>query len=248
LLTVVGILGTPLASVLLLTAALIHSLAYALLGVADYPWYSLWLQSALRVVTMVGAITVVQLACRKAAQQWRAHHDAPRLGGRVRPFWTAAAAIVMATLVISPTSHTETYAAFPGVARTWAFRNYHLAAEEICSPSSSTPKGRRTLILAEEVGVLGYYCHEAEIRDINGLATPGVDATSLNRWDHWISKYEPDYLVARGTGQAFLEGFPRQRVIGRGEKAITVYRRPSSSRPAIGPLSELSMHSRGAAN
>ena len=77
------------------------------------------------------------------------------------------------------------------------------------------PPGVRPVLLTDEVGVLGYYLPEYELRDSVGLATPGLSAAYLRNFRHVVQLYNPEYIV-RGAWVTSLKGFTREINFGRG--------------------------------
>lgn len=234
-----GRLGT-----LLLGLTLLQVVAYSFLGVAAYPWYGWLLQLAVHAHVVFGLGLAAALAVSAAWSRWP---GAP--GGQASP------ARVLATLALAGGAAAAPFLSFgrdpgipgaPLVAR--YLTPYREIAELLCGPGApAPPAGRRHVLLAEEVGLLAYYCPEAEVRDVNGLASPGLTPQNLNDWGFWIARYRPDFLVTRGEGRPELwlhpPGAARPELAYRARRSyppgglarLTVYTRESLSSASFLP-------------
>jgi hypothetical protein len=50
-------------------------------------------------------------------------------------------------------------------------------------------------VLAEEVGICSYYLQNIEVRDVAGITTPNIAASTMYDWSYFIDLYKPRYLI-----------------------------------------------------
>lgn len=50
------------------------------------------------------------------------------------------------------------------------------------------------VLLAHEIGILGYYLEEAVIRDLNGIASPDVTVDNINDLGYFVTHYSPRFI------------------------------------------------------
>ena len=74
------------------------------------------------------------------------------------------------------------------------------------------------VLLAPEIGILGYCLRGQLIRDLSGLATPIEDHRRINDQDHFVLLLEPRFLLIMGGGQ------PETRFFAQAGRGLT-YRR-----------------------
>lgn len=203
---VVGALLLGWTSVVLLGAAALHWAAYAWLEIAAYPWYSWLLQLAISLCMVVGIGWMVRTALRRLPFRWQ-----PRTTD-----WTALglSAALVATRLVSY-GEIRPFAGNPSLIDSGAVRAYvQVAGVLIERASGTTSSGSPAIALCEEVGILSYECASVVIRDINGVASPGLTRKNLNDWQFWVEKYSPEFLVARSDTAAtrVYADFPGHRL------------------------------------
>jgi hypothetical protein len=204
--TVVGLRVSGSAGIALVATAGLHGLAYAILSVADYPWYSWQLMLSVRLVTCFGAAVAllggVALLYRQLGRRLPGLQALPArvLSGLL--FLPCLAAIGWWTISFVPASIFEHHSAMGGAGFVTTY--YDVAQYLLDDQRERNHTGKRPTILAEEIGILGYYCPEFEIRDIHGLTVTGITQENMSQWNFWIKRFEPEYLVMRGEHPATL--------------------------------------------
>jgi len=197
-LAVLGVVALGRPGATLASASIIHWILYAILGVADYPWYSWLLQLTLRLSMVAGVATVTSALMRRVSQR-RLGRIAGVLG------MLLALALAVGPSVVTP--RPPSLADDPSVSAAGCIEVYRKIAAKLCDADGvgnvHTELGA-PVVLGEEVGALAYYCRELEIRDVNGLASPGATADNLNNWEYWVTRYRPRFLVRRGNQGAQL--------------------------------------------
>ena len=87
-----------------------------------------------------------------------------------------------------------------------------------------------SLVLMDEIGIVGYYYHQGKIIDVFGLINP-ESAVKINEGDYdWtILHYKPDYIIAdypndhkylNARGDAIRSSYSERAIIGRNSKVI----------------------------
>ncbi len=191
------VLGWP--GLVLLAAAGLQTFAFALLSIAAYNWYSWILQSALRFYVFIGAVKLVEWGVRLIA--WLINKyipvKIPAIGSRLigvalgtwlcfnHFFWKIEYPVRANDPVVLDHTLTGVY---------YDFSDY---LNKQASPTTS----KKPIVLTEEIGVLIYQLRGYEIRDVNGLASPGLTRANLVDWKFWINQYEPEYLVKFGNAE-----------------------------------------------
>ena len=207
-LALMGLLASRVAGASLLAIAFLHWTAYAMLSVANYPWYSWLIALSLRLMTLFGAGALLML-CGSGL----AHLIGKTFGfARIERSMIARWCLLVITLGIvngymskvPAAARFEHNAALSGAGY---MKAYYELAEVACRDVAEAGKDRQrsAVLLAQEIGLIGYVCPRLEVRDVNGLASPDITLETLNNWSHWVALYEPRYLCMRGNrGRQFF--------------------------------------------
>ena len=175
-------------------AAVLHSLAYSVLGVAGYLWYAWFIQAAIHFYSVFGAAAIGQWITETVCAA------IGRFGSFAIPAtavnWCGYLVVVILCFKLfgipDPAPMKENSHVFNHPKIT-AYMNFSAIINKAIAEK---PKGSvLPIVLSEEIGVLSYYLQGAVIRDPNGLASPGLTLQNLNNFDYWINLYHPDYLV-----------------------------------------------------
>lgn len=170
-----------------------HWVLYGLMSVPDYPWYSWILQLAVRLGLVFGGAVVLVAIVRAA------------IGPVIARDSRIVVVLLCSGLVLGPivvAGSPPTFDQDPTIVWNGHFRSYRAIAE-VLSREAAESEGIASflgtpVVLAEEIGALSYYCENLQVRDVNGLATPGISESTMNNWHHWVGEYHPRYLVLRG--------------------------------------------------
>ena len=208
----------------LVAAALLHWACYGWLGIADYPWYSWLLQLAARIHLVFGTTALVGILLLPIGH---------RLSAGAIPALIVSAAGLAAALL--PRSEIARFEHEPAVGDSGFVRVYYEVAELLCADARKQASGGdRPIVLAQEVGILSHYCPDIELRDVNGLASPGMTEETLNDWAYWVRRYEPRHLVVLEHDPGERREFPAhqgstgsryQNILRRQAHPVAVYRR-----------------------
>jgi hypothetical protein len=76
-------------------------------------------------------------------------------------------------------------------------RTYDAVSQQILVDLEGS-ETERPVVLATEIGIIGYRCMDVTVRDVVGLATPNMDEATLGNWAALAERYDPDYLVMTG--------------------------------------------------
>lgn len=201
-LAVVGLLRTRFAGASLLATAIFHWLGYSVLHVADYPWYSWLVWVTLRLLMVFGiGVSCWFLGC--AVVDLLHHLLTPR---RFKNSYGTAWGLLLAALATASwmtlkEPSPRRYGPNPSITGIGWFKTYYEVSQIACRDATvwADLHRRSPVLLAQEIGILGYFCDILEIRDVNGLASPGLTRETLNNWDYWVELYGPRYLCQRGT-------------------------------------------------
>jgi hypothetical protein len=61
---------------------------------------------------------------------------------------------------------------------------------------SMRPKVKKgDVLLAPEIGIVGYYLEDAVIRDLCGIASPDVTTANINNLDYFVKTYSPHFIL-----------------------------------------------------
>lgn len=198
---------------LFLSFTLLHLVAYATLGVRFYPWYA-W------------SLTVTVLLCFGAGVAF--------LGQRGWSHWRRTEVVsqrAMACLLLVVGGWATVLILHQGFRFRFTSRAdwagvgeapFVTAYLEVCQwvekdwKSPHGIKNRSPILLASEVGILSHQC-EGEIRDVFGIASPGLTKKNLKKWYYWTMKYEPDYIISRRR----LKGEEDNKTYRRGDKVLS---------------------------
>lgn len=174
---------------LLVLWALAHTLAYTVLRVPSYHWYYATLGYALLVAAILGISWTLTVGWRRGT------------AGRI-----TAAAFALALVVV-------TYGGLDlqelGERLAW-LRDGGLASENRSAQVSSrlyvyrraalwiqlhTRPADRPVVFSDEVGIMGFYLRQYELRDSVGLATPRPDTGEIYEMEEVLRRYAPRYVV-----------------------------------------------------
>ncbi|MDP8244827.1 MAG: hypothetical protein P9L94_12140 [Candidatus Hinthialibacter antarcticus] len=208
------VLGWP--GAVLFAAAALHAIAFSILSIAAYNWYSWILQASLRFYVFLGATKLIEWLVRFCA--WLINLISPvqipaaaaRLLGVAIGIWICFGHFFW--LIEYPLRADDPYVlehSLTGV--------YYEFADYLNAQPVGEPGGKRPVVLSEEIGVLLYQLNGYEVRDVNGLASPGLTRANLVNWKFWINKYEPEFLVK----------------FGGNERPVLYYESDSDYKPAI---------------
>jgi hypothetical protein len=208
------VLGWP--GLVLICAAILHAFCFAVMSIAAYNWYSWILQASLRFFAFLGAAKLVEWGVRFCA--WLINLFIPinapkyivRLLGVVLGIWICMGHFYW---YIEYASRHEDQS----VIDLELTRAYFDFVDTLNSQRNRFDENVKPIVLTEEIGVLSYKLKGYEIRDINGLASPGLTRENLIDWAYWINKYEPEFLVK----------------LGRNERAVWYFEGESDYKPAI---------------
>lgn len=206
---VVGLLATRIVGACLFMAAVLQASAYSLLSVADYPWYSWQIMLSIRILVVFGIVATVWFAFSMASTAL--HQQGMRSAG-VRTSSTFGLVILLFSiawlsweLLSSPS--TKRLEAIPAMSASGPHKTYYDIAEKACMEASDTSGSfaGSEVLLAQEIGIVGYLCPRLQVRDVNGLASPGINSKTLDNWAYWVRRYRPRFLSLRGGKGRILE-------------------------------------------
>ena len=251
ILIVVGLARAGFPGFALVSTALLHALAYWFLSVADYPWYSWILQLSLALLLAFGLAGVVEWICVGLSRRLGQSQTRGAKAQWVSLLLSAGLASWL-WLGLDPLPRFDRD---PLVGGASYIHTYHRVAQHLCAGiSGSSESERPTVFLGEEIGVIGFYCRDLLIRDINGLASPGLTIQNLDNWDFWVTRYSPHFLTMRGDqglnrvfgGDGNATGVLYRRVMAessRGPFPVTVYERAEESEESLSHLAPFLRHS-----
>ena len=166
----------------------LHALAYAAIKVPAYGWYYYDFVLFIPLLAFLGSARAVE-----RASDWAAGRLARRTppGRRV---WAHALMIVGLPWMfpMHPGMFHPRFApnAWSAEAPGERFRSYREAARRILPEV-----GPGDVVLASEIGILSYFLKGVEIRDNNGLASPGITVRTMNCWECAVDRFRPRFIV-----------------------------------------------------
>lgn len=109
------------------------------------------------------------------------------------------------------------------------------------------------VVLAHEIGILGYYLDRAVIRDLNGIASPDVTVENINDLGYFVSAYSPRFIffpawlpqknklkyIAVGKRLAVYEKGYLEGEEGMNKESVYVFRNKRLSPPYVRLLEKL---------
>ncbi len=174
---------------------LLHVAIYAGLGVPYYHWYYYPLELVVLLALVAGAEVLLRGGARALAPQREdAAVGAAGLALAVAIALTPAlrAAVALQPPPVLPALRPLVMQDSPGEDRRF------LAYQDIAGWVNRQPAVSAPVLLAPEIGILGYLLPEAEVRDVVGLASPDPDPRRMYDFPHFIARHDPDYLVMIG--------------------------------------------------
>jgi len=175
---------------LLLLWPLAHAAAFTALKIPFYHWYYSTLQYVVLTAFLLGLTEVLSFAWQYGG------------GGRIIAALLAVLVTVYAYHGVSYSKIFDAKALLREIAtpleQRWIGKDprytvYHQVADWL---KAGKGDHRPTVVLADEVGILGFYLPGYELRDSVGLATPGLEASDLLNYGLVIHRYGVQYLVA----------------------------------------------------
>lgn len=198
LMAAIGIIASRMTGFTLLAVALIHWCAYSLLSVANYPWYSWLIMLSLRLAVAIGIGFVIRGSIIGLWVLLRSGHGREKSQRHLQLLSLTSVLVAFVVLfMVFSARPVKRFRELPYLAASAFNLIYYQIAESICGDRTDVPHVNGPF-LGQEIGMVGFMCPDLEIRDVNGLATPGIDAETLNNWEHWVSVYKPAYLSLRG--------------------------------------------------
>lgn len=173
---------------------IIHILVYSAAPVPVYSWYFYDTIFIVRLCIIVAAMHFSLLLAKyllpfirsglpKIDQQAKAILDARITASRL----TALSVLALAWAIGGP--------GLNSLAPSQGERNQYKSYSKVAAYISSQGLQNRGVILTPEVGVLSFLLPHATLRDINGLATPGLKSAFMNNWQRPYELYHPRYIV-----------------------------------------------------
>jgi hypothetical protein len=93
------------------------------------------------------------------------------------------------------------------------------------------------VFLAPEIGIIGYFLEDSIIRDLNGIASTGVNVGNINNLDYFIETYSPrfiffppwepqkyqvKYFIVNGNVYIYKKGY-EAKINGEGRESVFFY-------------------------
>jgi hypothetical protein len=201
--------GAILARQLPLLAAwpLVHTATLAALGVAYYFWYLFPVDFAAALALGVGLAAACELAARAS----------PRLRGPLGRAALPALCVALAVGALAPARRAVTDA-WPGgrpqrdplVARSELRQAAYREVADWLRAHPSGGRSRTPTLLADEIGLFGFFLPEARVVDVAGLAVPVDSPDHFFDWAHFARSLEPDAIVRPSTGDVTEMLLPRR--------------------------------------
>ncbi|MEM7031758.1 MAG: hypothetical protein AAF629_19545 [Chloroflexota bacterium] len=200
----IGIAWQPYLSSWLLSYLVAHTLAYSILRVPNYGWYYYDLYLFSWLLILFGLFRLLDLLLQiitKSLPLFDTLTQAESWTYRQVP-WLLMLGLIGWLFPLQPwVLLPPTFASFlpsdqtPGEISNVRLTNVRYQSYVHYGQQLRTVLKEDDVILTPEVGIIGYELKGFEVRDINGLATPGVTVTNINDWDYFIHRYQPRFLV-----------------------------------------------------
>jgi len=179
-LLIIGLAGIGPGSWFLLVFTLLHYYAYKLLTIPNYHWYFYDFDLLLTAFPIFGLALLAGWAGRRLARRRFGRGKAVRL--------TAALAMLILAVIVSlalfPLLH---LGAYRGDNRLPAYTRACRWLQPRVKPGD--------ILLASEIGIIGFLLPEVTIRDTNGIATPGVTIDTIEDYEYFVNLFHPAFLV-----------------------------------------------------
>lgn len=170
-----GVVALPAAAFVALAFLALHFAAYTWLTIPNYHWYYYDLHLLVLFFALTGAAaSFAWMGQSLPAQRWRYLWQGVGVSALLTVFVLATAAHRWQL----PDPVEERYTSY---ARLAAYLNEHARDGDT--------------LLAAEIGIVGFLVPQVVIRDINGLATPGVTERTINNWHYYLAHFRPRFLM-----------------------------------------------------
>ncbi len=194
--TIVGALTFGLFPLFVIAFTIMHSIAYSYLKIPDYGWYFYDYHFIIPLMTVYGTVGFFNYANKTIV---RYIHSGKTRKILENIFIVSLIPIFAAMLFFVTNIHKkhisteyqsllkDNHIYFDNGER---FRNYKIVGEWL---SKHTDKS--DTVLTPEIGIIAYYLENGFVRDINGLASPGITMETMNNYEYFVEKYLPRYII-----------------------------------------------------
>jgi hypothetical protein len=173
----------PLLSLLLFTV--MHYYAYQFLIVPHYHWYYYDFYLIIPLFIFLGIAGFFYfLGPHIKKLKWFAQSEQKKL----KPIRIASEVVIALFVLIAllVTTHLDRL----GDYRTDQRKDRYMRVVDWMKPRM----GKGDVVLAHEIGILGYYLDQAIIRDLNGIASPDVTVENINDLGYFVTAYSPRFI------------------------------------------------------
>ncbi|MDQ1349811.1 MAG: hypothetical protein QG657_112, partial [Acidobacteriota bacterium] len=180
-----GLLYFRKISLALLMYTTLHYYAYKLLTAPYYHWYYYDFFLLVPMFTMFGLIALVLVPMKflKILRERRKPGFKFPLGFEIP---VALFILFLAVASIFITTKINNLSTYKNDSR------YHSYKKITDAMRPKIKKG--DVLLAPEIGILGYYLEDVIIRDLCGIASPGVTTANINDLDYFVKIYSPKFI------------------------------------------------------
>jgi hypothetical protein len=165
----------------LLAFTTVHYYAYTYMAIPHYHWYFYDFFLVVPLFTLFGALAILRGGWRLAVH----YHPGFFSSYPVKAFGTLIM-LGVAGLLITTTSSFQMLKPFLNEPRLEIYTRIAESVKPLVKPGDT--------LLAPEIGILGYQLNTVILRDINGIASPGVSLRTINKVDHFVERYNPRFL------------------------------------------------------
>ena len=195
LFAIIGALWQPYLFVFMATYTLCHSIAYSILKIPYYHWYYYDYYIFVLILILFGLFNMFETLYKLLVK--KIEPDKWKIGG-----YKATLSFSLFMIIIVNWIFPINFKLFLPQYISNIYQNNNMSSRGI----SYTEISKRLLkelhsddiILSNEVGIFSYFLENFEIRDVNGLASPGVTLANMNNWAYFVDLYQPRFLILGG--------------------------------------------------
>jgi len=174
-------------SLSLLGYTVLHYYTYKFLTIPNYHWYFYDFYLLIPIFTLFGLVAFFLFLSRLVSSLMKNRNPVLSLAWPSKVISTLIvlmallACILQTTRIdnLSPYNRTEDD----------RFTRYSRAASWV-----KKQLHRGDILLGPEIGILGYLLPDCCIRDVNGIASPGVTVGNINRVEYFVDRYKPRFI------------------------------------------------------